>query len=197
MKLTEKTLALLSLAGIIGTIFLVPGTGILFVWTTLFLSMIYFYFSFALFNGIRLRNILKKESYLTIPKKRIIGAIGAGLALSAGLFGILFKFQSWPGASVNLYVGLVTIIAVSIVAIIKYRSSRSNFYPKILKRTTLVLVLILTLILLPNDTLLDFKYRNYPAYLKALKDYRSDPNNEELQRQVEDEREKMYWDQAK
>jgi len=197
MKLTEKILALITICSIAGSIFLIPGTGVLLMLSSLCLLILYFYFSFALFNNIRLRKIFKSESYQDVSRQRITGAIGAGLAISAGLCGILFKLQSWPGASFNLYAGIITLFIVSLVALVKYRRNKSQFYEKILVRTTVVFIVVFTLVMLPKDALLDFKYRNHPGYLNAVKEARLNPLNEELLNRLIEEREKMYEEQVK
>ncbi|MBK8807421.1 MAG: hypothetical protein IPO21_12565 [Bacteroidales bacterium] len=96
MKKGEIIIAGLSIIALGLNLLFIQGGGILTVLTLLTLSMLYMYFSFALFNNIELRKIFKKDSYKGISSNRIFGAVGAGLALSMTTIGLLFKFQSWP-----------------------------------------------------------------------------------------------------
>lgn len=180
MKKGEIIIATLSIIALGLNLLLVPGGGLLTVLTLLTLSGIYMYLSFALFNGIRLRKIFKKDSYKGISTMRIVGAVGSGLALSTTTVGILFKFQSWQGATFNLGAGLVGLLIVTIIGAIKYLKSKSEFYTMIFKRVAVFGGLGLILILIPKTTLVEIKYRNQPAYVDALKKAMSDPDNKEL-----------------
>lgn len=191
MKKTEITILTISIIAIGLNFFLVPGGSVLTVFSLGFLATIYFYFGFALFNSIRLRNIFKKESYKDITSQRIIGAIGAGVSLGITAIGILFKLLSWPGASVNLGAGLLGLIIVLIIGTIKYFNTKSTFYLPIFKRAGLFGALGLVLLLTPKSTFIDIKYRNHINYANALKNSIADPTNEELHRILDEERIKM------
>lgn len=157
----------------------------------IFLSMFYMYLSFAIFNGIRLRNILKKESYTVVSPIRIIGAIGTGFALSTTIFGIISKFQCWPGASSNISVGLLGLLIITIIGLIKYSKNKSEYYTRIFKRIAIFGGLGLILFLIPNTSLMEIKYRKHPDYVNAYKKASEDPKNTELWDKVEVERQKM------
>jgi hypothetical protein len=191
MKKAEIIIAILSIIALGLNILLIPGGGVLTVLTVLSLSMIYFYFGFAFFNEVPLRLILKKESYNNISSLRLAGAIGAGLALSITLIGILFKFQSWPGASINLGVGLFGLLIVFIIGIIKYFKTKSSYYTRIFKRGTVFGGLALILFLIPKTTWIEIKYRDQPAFVAALKKAMATPDNKELWDNVDAERQKM------
>jgi alcohol dehydrogenase class IV len=192
MKKGEIILATLSIIALGLNLLLIPGGGLLTVLTLSTLSMIYFNFGFALFNDIRLRKILKKDSYTDISSLRILGAVGAGLALSMTTIGLMFKFQSWPGADFNLIAGLLGLVTVTIIGVIKYMQNKSDYYTRILKRVTIFGGLGLLVFLTPKTTWIEFKYRNYPDYANAVKNSIADPDNKELQDKVGEERQKMY-----
>ncbi len=191
MKKTELTILIISIIAIALNFFLVPGGTVLTVFSISFLTTIYFYFGFALFNNIKLRNIFKKESYKGITSQRLIGSIGAGLALALTAIGILFKLLSWPGSTVNLGVGLLGLLIVLIIGSIKYFNNKSKFYLPIFKRTALIGGLGLVLVLTPKSTFINIKYRNHINYANALKNSIADPNNEELHKILNEERTKM------
>ena len=191
MKKAEIIFATLSIIALVLKLLLVPGSGILSVLSISILSVIYMYLSFALFNGIRGKNIFKKDSYAAISRMRIIGAIGAGLALSITTIGLLFKIQSWPGASFNLGIGLLSLFIVAVIGIIRYRQYKSEYYTKIFKRVAVVGGLGLIFFFIPNTTWIEIKFRNHPAYVDALKKAMADPHNQELWDNAEIERQKM------
>ncbi len=150
------------------------------------------YFSFALFNGVRFRGIFKSSSYKEIGVARILGAILTGFALSITIIGLLFKFQSWPGALMNIMLGVFALTIAIIVGGIKYAKTKSNYYIEIFKRIAIYGGLGLAIILLPKTAWVEFKYRNYPNYINAYKESTANPTNEELWKKANDEREKIY-----
>lgn len=196
MKKAEIIIATLSIIALGLNLLLIPGGGVLTVLTLSTLSMIYFYLGFALFNDIKLRRIFKKDSYKEISSLRILGAVGAGFALSMTTIGFMFKFQSWPGADFNLGAGLVGLLIVTIIGAIKYSKNKSNYYIRIFKRTAILGGLGLILMLIPKTSWIELKYRNQPEYVEALKKAMADPDNKELWDNVETERQKMNNESA-
>lgn len=192
MKKGELILIAIALVALLLNILLIPGGGVLTVLSLSSLSMIYFYFGFALFNDIPLRKVFKKESYKEVSSARTVGAVGAGMALSMTIIGIMFKFQAWPGSELNLLVGLLGLVVVLIVGLIKCSKNKSEYYTRIFKRAAIFGGLGLILILTPRTSWIDFRYRNYPDYATALKNSIADPNNDELHNKVEEEWQKMY-----
>jgi len=191
MRRTELIFATLSIIALGLDLLLIPGGGVLTVLTLSTLSMIYFYLGFALFNDIRLRKIFKKDSYKEISSLRILGAVGAGLALSMTTIGLMFKFQSWPGADFNLGAGLLGLLIVTIIGLTKYSKNKSDYYPRIFKRAAIFGGLGLLLFLTPKTSWVELKYRNHPEYVDALKKAMANPNNKELWDNVEIDRQKM------
>lgn len=150
MKKTETIFFGLAILGLIMTIFHLPYSGVLLVFSLLSISIFYFYFGFAFFSNIRLKNIFKKESYKDISTKRILGAIATGFALSVSAIGILFKFQSFPGTTVILGIGLFGLIVITIISSIKIQKGTDNYYLKILKRSMIFGVICIILLVLPT-----------------------------------------------
>ena len=152
MKKFERIVGIIAIFGIILKILNIPGSSILNSLALTMLSMLYYAFSFALFNGIRLRNIFKKAAYkeTNTNAKRIIGAIGLGWALSAIIIGGLFKLQSWPGANVQLMSGLATLGLILLIATIFYFRNNAEYYKRIFKRSAIYGGLGLILYLTPT-----------------------------------------------
>ncbi|EJF10152.1 hypothetical protein [Pontibacter sp. BAB1700] len=191
MKKTEIVLGAIAVVALILNLLFVPGSSILTVISLSAISVLYMYLSFALFNGVRLRYIFKKNSYKGISTMRIIGAVLTGLALSITLIGLLFKFQDWPGATINLGVGLFGLVIALIVGAVKYSKSKSDYYTKIFKRIAVYGGLGLIMLLLPKEAWLEFRYRNHPEYVKAVKKAMAESDNQELWDKAEEERQKM------
>ena len=192
MKKAELIAAVLAIISLGLNLLLIPGGGMMTVLTLSILAIIYMYLSFALFNNIRLSKIFDKNSYKDISILKIIGAVGTGLALSITLIGILFKFQSWPGASINMGVGLVGLLIVTVISLLKYFQNKSDYYTRIFKRVTIFGGIGLILMATPQHSWIAFKYRNFPAFVDAHKKASANPGNKKLWEKVEIERRKMH-----
>lgn len=185
MKKFELIVGLIAILGIVLKLLHIPGSGLLTVLTLLTLSMFYYAFSFALFNGIRLRDIFKKASYKDTSVKRIIGAVGLGFALSTIIIGVLFKLQFWPGAMVQLMTGLVMTGLILLIATIFYFRSKADFYKRVFRRIAIYGIPGLMLLLTSTATLVDIYYRDKPEYAALYKEVLADPDNMELRGQLE------------
>jgi TonB family protein len=186
MKKTEIILGVIAIIALTIQLLNLPGGGILTVLTLSTVSTMYMFLSFALFNDIRLRKIFKKDSYKGISTMRILGAILTGLALSITTIGLLFKFQSWPGASFPLRFGLFGLLIGLIVGLIKYQKTKSDYYTKIFKRIAIYGGLGLILMILPRETWLEIRNRNHPEYMLGL------DNEEEIEDVNYEEEEDIY-----
>lgn len=100
------------------------------------------------------------------------------------LLGILFKTLSWPGASVMFITGLLGLAVSLVVILVKYSQKKAGFYATVIKRIIVIGGIGAFLFFLPQNVLLEFKYRDYPDYIAAVKAVNADPENEALQRNV-------------
>lgn len=163
----------------------------LIILSCLFLATLYFFFSYLLLNNIRLRNIFKSESYTNTSVTRIIGAMGAGIALSIIVNGILFKFFNWPFGDQNLIIGLVVLLCVAVVPIIKFITTNALFYRTLLIRFFIVGGIGLVFLLVSSEEFIEMKFKEYPEYVEAEKALLKDPYNETLIQKALEERERM------
>jgi len=191
MKKTELLLLGLSVTTLAMKFLHIPGSGILTVLSLASISVFYMYLGTAVFNNVQFKALFKKESYKGISTKRIIGGIGTGLALSVATIGILFKLQSWPGASNQLKVGLFGLTIILGISLFKFIKSYDTFYSNILKRVVSFGAICFILFVIPNKTWLDWKYPNNPEYVNAIINAQANPNDPALWEKVDIEREKM------
>ena len=150
MKKIELIVGFASILAIILKIIHLPGSSILLTLTFGMLSIFYYLFSFALFNGIRLQDIFKKEAYRDTNAKKIIGTIGLGFVISLIIIGGLFKLQFFPGADFLLRIGLITIGIILLIVTIFYFNNKTDYYKRIIKRIAIYGVLGLILYLIPK-----------------------------------------------
>tara|TARA_B100000780_G_C21122411_1_gene454784 strand:+ start:1782 stop:2369 length:588 start_codon:yes stop_codon:yes gene_type:complete len=191
MRKVEILLGIITFIALTLNLFNIPYGEGLTVLSLLLVSMLYFAFGFALFNKVGLRDLAKKDAFKGISQNRIIGAVLIGLSLSTAVIGILFKIQSWPGSSFNLGLGLFGLLIGSIVGLIKYQKTNSPYYTSIFKRVGFYGSIAFVLMLIPNITWLEFREREHPEYIEAVKRAWDDPENQELWDKVDEERQKI------
>ena len=169
MKKAEKIFGVLAVIGLVMKFTLIPGHGLILVVSLCFLSMLYFFLGFALFNDIPLKRIFKRESYQAISPARLIGTIGLGFSFSEITFGMLFKIQHYPGSATQLVGGLFFTIIILIVALIRFGKNKSDFYKNIFTRILIVGGFGLITLLTPTDWLMRVTHRDNPEYLEQMK----------------------------
>lgn len=191
MKNVETVLLVIVALAFVLKFFHIPGSSILTILSLSGISVMYMYLSFALFNGVGFRGIFNKGSFQGKSAGRIVGAIGTGLALSVSAVGIVFKLQSWPGASLQLMISIVGLGAVLIVSLFKIRKNTDGYYVNLLKRVLLFGAISLALLSIPAKAWLDWRYPNNPEFVNAVLEAREHPENQKLWEKVDDERQKM------
>lgn len=192
MTWIEKLLgALIIIVMITRLIFPFAYSSIVITLLMLILSMLYFWFGFAILNNIRFRHIFKNKFYKDISVLRILGTIVTGFVLSLVIIYALFKFQRWPYGNIGLRISLCGLLIIAIVVFMKYLSSKHQFYSNFLIRLFLIGILATSLYFVSSETLLELQHRDYPEYVEAEKNLMKDPQNRELLQKANEERQKM------
>jgi glucan phosphoethanolaminetransferase (alkaline phosphatase superfamily) len=191
MKIAEKILWSVILITAMLHLFLIPFTGVILILSLGALSVIYMFGSIPLFNNITLRNVFNQEFFKDISTGKIIGSLCLGMTLSIIAIGILFKLMIWPGGMNNLVVGLVCLGIIIVIAFIRYSSGKSIYYIDVFKRSAFIVIIAVPFLFISENLIMEFKYRNHPAYLQAWKKYKADPSNPKLREQLNLERMKM------
>ena len=163
--------------------FLVVSVGVL--------SVFYMYLGFAVLCDIPFRDLFKRASYADINKTRIVGAFALGMTISASLIGVLFKVLMWPNANTELLIGLMGLLIAGGVSIWRYSLNKSDFYLRVFKRLVLYVPVTIIGIFIPQYAILEYQYKDYPAYVEPFKANNENPDNPELQQQLEKAWEEM------
>ncbi|WP_034058555.1 hypothetical protein [Lacinutrix jangbogonensis] len=140
----------------------------------LFLSMLYFWFGFALLNSMGLRAALKKESYKSISKLRLFGAVGTGFVLSFVVINSLFKLQFWPYGQVNLGIALSFLGFLLSIVILLFFIKRKQFLKENYLRFIIIGGFGLLIYSLSTDQLVELYYGSDPEYAEEYKTYIKD-----------------------
>lgn len=179
MQKFEATVCVIAVIGIMLNLYHLPGSGIILFLSFSTLSLFY-YLGFALFNGIRFKDIFKSGAYSHTNAKRIIGAIGVGFVLSILVMGSLFKLQLYPGGNYLLRTGLLITALIFIIVINFYFRKSDAYFKSILKRLVIIGIAGLILFMTPSFGIVDIYYRNYPELAELHKKVLANPDNNEL-----------------
>ena len=184
MRKIEIISGLVVLIGLIMRLNFIPGGSLFLLLALTTLGFIYNILGFAIFNGIGLRQIFKKESYKGLTPLKIFGAIGVGWVLSSTCMGILYKILQWSDAENILITGLVLTLILLIIALMRFVKNKAPFYKRILKRIALIGGFGLILSFVSDLTLVKIEFRNHPRYIEVFKEYQDNPEDDELRKKM-------------
>ncbi len=160
----KKEEIIFGIIGVVATflyLFAIPGMAFVAMASLASLLAIYFYFAFALFNEIRLRKIFWAKNYKQTTRKRLLGGIAAGWAISLLLLGVYFKFLSWPNPEFNLILGMIAVSIVLVISVFKNSKSKSEYFSKIIKRCLFFLIIGTVVLSLPDVKEFRKQYENH------------------------------------
>ena len=192
----EKILGPIIILGLIMKLYHIIGGNTIIILGFGILAIFYNFFSFALFNGIKFRDIFKNKSYGALSTMRIIGAVLTGFTLSVTSLGILFKLMFYPVAKLMLFESLISIIIILILLIVKLIMTKASYYRNILKRILILGSIAMILYFVSNHKLIEINYRNYPRYIKAWETWAKDDCNEQLKYNLKVERDRITMSPA-
>jgi hypothetical protein len=188
MKKAELIFTILLVFAFFMSLMMVPGGAIFSISILTWLSFIYFYGGYALFNNVPLLKMTKSETHKDISSIQTISSIVTGGALGIVLMGILFKMEQWPGAAIMLLFGLTALFVAGVVSTIQYVTTKGPFYFQLLKRIVPYFIAGIILYFFSHQIFVEFKYRDYPAYVAAVNAWKADPSNDTLREKMHDER---------
>tara|TARA_R110002072_G_scaffold74671_8_gene176671 strand:- start:53 stop:331 length:279 start_codon:yes stop_codon:yes gene_type:complete len=90
-----------------------------------------------------------------------------------------------------LIIGFFLLSCSPIVVTLKLWNNKSRFYKKLLIRLAAFWLIGFILIALPENTILEFTYRNFPEYLEAQKKANANPQDSILSQKAREEYEKI------
>jgi hypothetical protein len=186
MKKIELIFLLNVLFAIVAVLVNYPMAGQFLVVSVGILSVFYMYLGFTIFCDIPLSKMFKKETYADINKNRIVGAFALGMGISASLIGLLFKVLMWPNSQTQLQIGLVGLIVAGGISVWRFVLNKSDFYIRVFIRLAIYIPVTAISLFIPKYAILEYQYRNYPAYVEAFKTNSENPNDPELQMQLDE-----------
>ncbi len=174
MRMLEIVLIALSILAFVFKLNGIPGGNVLLYFALSSLAFLHFGLGFALFSGVRLRELIKKgRKSIKVRPYVVLMQFGLGV-LHVGL---LLTLMFWPNARNQLKIGLVLSLAALVwVGMVSFkqfhRVAKLN-----LVRLVVFLTLSLSLALTSDDQLVDMYYGHDPEYAEIIKAQIKDSNN--------------------
>lgn len=169
---------------------LVPATNMLLVVGLGTLTYLNFLGGFALVDDLNKPNENPTAQTPSANPRAVKVHFFFGIAFTVSCAALLFKLMNWPNADMLIYIALAGLTVAAFIVAANY-SKTSYYSPAIVKRLVIYIVLCATLVSLPQYTLLNFKYRNHPAYLEALKKSIKNPSDTAARNKLNLERQKL------
>ena len=176
MKFFERTILLITTLLILYRLFFWKELDHLLVLAFGITSSLYMFFSFPLILEIKVKNILKLNSYFRISKLKLLGIFISGISISFVCIGVGLSMISWPGSTFFLFAGTLSSIITVLIWLIKNHLKQKNLNTDILTRLLIASFIGLTLVFIPQYSFNRFLFRNDPKYYvtterkKELKD---------------------------
>lgn len=167
---TEKTLAAIAFLGLILKFAQLPGSGVLLLVSFGGVAMVCFPGAVYFFS--------EKE----IKQQNIALSIVGGFFLALVPIGILFKVMYWPGAAVNLLVGLVASHVVLVIVYVQRAKAEidlDRYYRSMLFRTLFWCVLAYLFYFTPTASLIQLQHSDDPELARLKIQHFAHPENEE------------------
>lgn len=189
-KIEIALLALTVISGIWLYALLPGGEPMVMIVMTL-LSVLYFAFGFLIFSQVGLRSALK-GGLRGISIATILAGIVTGVAASAMIIGLLFKIMIMPGMDEMMRIGVDVTGVILIVSLIRYIRSKNSITRSTLIRMTILFVVGVTLLSVPNVDMVKVRYRKHPRYVEAYSNLEADRENPETWKAVDLEYRRVY-----
>lgn len=170
MKIIERVLFGIGAIGLFSAMISYPFGNELLIISLGTLSLIYMLGSFFIFNNIPIKKIINKNTYLGKTKKLILSKI-VGYLLAILVFGILFKFMSWPFSTEMLLLSVPLSLIALVFCIYLYSKNKTVFYKNTIFRLSIWFVIGLFMLNVSTLNILEFRHKNNPKLIEEYKKY--------------------------
>lgn len=178
MKRIEIVLVSLFFLSIIGKLTAFPGSGLMFVCSSMLLALLYFGLGWF---------VLRNEHS---GKKHVGLSVLLGLFMAMGVVGVLFKFQLWPGEQIMIVSSMFLLLMFGLIVIIFRGRYHPRYYLHTVVRVLVAIVVLLAINFVKARYLINVYFRDDLKQRDLMIRAYEHPENEDYQKDVED-----YWKQ--
>ena len=157
------------------------------------MAVFYLWTGFFLFTNTLPLDIVEKGKRAAFTSFRITVSIGMGFVYSVSLISILYAYFFYPQMQLMLSFSFM-LIFISTFLIVLYHYFNKNefvFVKQFYKRSTILGVFILMIIVIPLETRLEILYRKHPGFIEAYIEYHQHPDAPEAIDKLRSERSKF------
>ncbi len=130
-------------------------------------------------------------SYSQVSRLGKLAIVLSRLIFGVAIFNVALKLSiSFP--TFNSYINILLLTICIITFIIKTFKHGSPLYKESLIRAIILFVLTLSLILIPKNVWRNYKFRNYPAFVKKYDNHLKDVTIPDLRDELDAEWDKIY-----
>lgn len=191
MRFIELAYLALAIIGFIFRLYELPFGSLLMVVGISCLAIFYFFLTMPLLHGVPFKSLFQIKRYASSSKKRIVGSILVGVSIAFTLVSVLFYLQFWPVLQVLSLLGLIGLSIAALVPAARYKK-RDDFYRRLFMRLLPIAFVGAVTFFVPRYIWFAHVYQDHPEYVKAVRELEMKPDDKQLQKRVEKEREKMY-----
>ncbi len=167
-----------------------PSMNFMVLLTSTLLSVYYLWFGFFLFNKIQPLWLIHAHVRKEITTFRIFGSVWMGVVMSYFLIAMIFAFNFYPG--MNFVVGSAFLIMLTTTAFIGsihvVRKHTPGFWARFYPRAIAALVFLAIMWFVPVEKRLHTLFGDYPDFIEAYMEHRSNPEDEAALQRLREER---------
>lgn len=193
MKKLELICAGIMLLSFIGSLIGIPGTSMTLILSFAILIWLYYPFGVLFFNDIRLREALNFKLWQAVPGRYLAQGFVGGFILCISMGGVVFKWNSWPGAELMLRLGLGLAIVFLMVVMVSNRGRVDDFHKRLFIRFAIIGSLVVVFSLASTLQIVSLRYRDQPEVVKAWQAHLENPDNEALKEELD----ALLWEDIK
>ncbi|MFO7998117.1 MAG: hypothetical protein R6U86_03965 [Bacteroidales bacterium] len=154
------------------------------------LAIYYLWLGFFLFNKTLPLDLVDRRKRVRFTPFRTVSSILMGLVYSVCLIAILYAVFFYPRMQFMLGFAFF-LLGASLASTLVYHwlnKADWHFLSQFYRRTAILGVFILGTIITPVETRLGILYSNYPGFVEAYKEYRTNPDSPEALERLRSER---------
>ncbi len=154
------------------------------------ISIFYMWFGFFLFTKMTIKDFSFPDKRKKLSPLKITGSITAGFIYSLSFIAIIHALDFYRG--MHFLSGLAFFLNLGVLGIVFFflyvKNEKDAFYKQFLKRSSVMVLLFLIILLTPVEKRLGMLYKDHPGFIEAYTAYMNDPDNPERIHHLREER---------
>ncbi|MBW6478047.1 MAG: hypothetical protein K0B37_01355 [Bacteroidales bacterium] len=154
------------------------------------ISIFYMWFGFFLFTQMTVKDLSNLNKRKKLSPLKITGSIVAGFIYSLSFLALIHTLDFYRG--MYFLSGLAFFLNLAVLGIVFFiiyrKKEKDTFFKQFIKRSSLMVVLFLIILLTPVEKRLGLLYREHPGFIEAYTAYMDDPDDPERLNHLREER---------